>query len=440
MKSMLLNFASQVRGSYWYIPLLMSLTAVLLGILTLRLDHLFVLEWLKKGEWFYISNLEGSRTILSTIATSMITVAGVTFSMTIVAVAFAASQVGPRLTSNFMRDRGNQITLGIFIATFLFCIFILLALTNIDKNGVSELDGLVMIPQISLLVAILLTISSIIVLIYFIHHIPESINMSNVIASVAEELNRQVSCQFPINIGKDSAKKIIDVSKVYPQHKTVVAKTKGYIRILDAESLMEIATKNDLIIKLEVRTGAFIIEQTPLLTIYSSKKIDNDLSKQCVDVFVMGQQRNQEQDILFLLDEILEIIARALSPGVNDPFTAVTCLDWLKSSLQKLSKTNQPEAHRYDKKDKLRLITKPIMFAEFCEHTFSRIQSYICQDTIATFHMMKMIISLHNNIDNHEHKLILRSYATSLKNAAAENLVVEEDKKKLFNMYDNYFN
>ncbi len=440
MKSRLLNFLSEVRGSYWYIPSLMAIAALLLSILTLRLDHLFVLQWLESWGWFRASNPDGARTILSTIATSMITVAGVTFSMTIVAVAFAGSQVGPRLTSNFMRDRANQITLGTFIATFLFCLFILLALFNANKNGVTDTNGLVFIPQISLLIAIFLTLSSIIVLISFVHHIPESINMSNIIAQIGEELNHQITCQFPINIGNENPKKLIDIPQNHPQHVNIAATKQGYIRILDGDSLMDIATKNDLIIQLEVRPGAYITEESSLLSIYSSKKIEDAFKKQCIDAFALGHKRNQEQDILFLIDEMVEIIARALSPGINDPFTAMNCLDWLQSSLQKISKTNQPSAYRYDSEDKLRLITKPIMFAEFCELIFCRLQPYVCRDRNATFHMMTMIISIHNNILNHEHKLTLRLHATSLKNAADENSFIDEDRVKLSNLYELYFN
>jgi len=198
-------------------------------MLTLRLDHLFVWHWLEYIGWFHASNPEGARGILSIIASSMITVAGVSFSMTIVAVAFAGSQVGPRLTANFMRDRINQITLGTFIATFLYCLFILLALFNATKNGVTEVNGSVFIPQISLLVAISLSISSIIVLIYFFHHIPESINISNVIAQVGEELNRQLECVFPSNLGTEYPNKIPSFIHLYPKNTSILAIQQGYI-------------------------------------------------------------------------------------------------------------------------------------------------------------------------------------------------------------------
>jgi uncharacterized membrane protein len=437
MKSKILDFFSKLRASYWYIPLLMCVISFLLAVLTLRLDHIFVWQWLEKWGWFHASNPEGARSILSTIATSMITVAGVTFSMTIVAVAFAGSQVGPRLTSNFMRDRENQITLGTFIATFLFCLFILLALFNSNKEGVSQIDGHVFIPQLSLLMAIALTISSLVVLISFIHHIPESINMSNVIAQVGEELNRQISCQFPINIGEEYTQKPLDLSSL---EKTIASSSnQGYIRILDGSSLIDIATKNDLIIQLEVRPGTYVTEGSPLLVIYASKKIDELIEKKCTDTFALGHKRNQEQDILFLVEELVEIIARALSPGINDPFTAITCLDWLQSSIQKLSKTDEPSIYRADIENKLRLITKPISFQEFCDLIFSRVQPYVCKDRNATFHMMEMIISMHKNITNDLQRSVLTAHALSLKEAANESLSLKEDRKKLLNLYEHHF-
>ncbi|HHF7367936.1 TPA: DUF2254 domain-containing protein [Legionella bozemanae] len=437
MKSKILDFFSKLRASYWYIPLLMCVISLLLAVLTLRLDHILVWHWLEKWGWFHANNPEGARSILSTIATSMITVAGVTFSMTIVAVAFAGSQVGPRLTSNFMRDRANQITLGTFIATFLFCLFILLALFNANKEGIPQINGQVFIPQISLLMAIIFTISSLVVLIGFIHHIPESINMSNVIAQVGEDLNSQISCQFPINIGKEHTQKSIDLSLL---RKTLVkSTTQGYIRILEGNSLIDIATKNDLIIQLEVRPGTYITEDATLLTIFSSQKVDENIQKQCTDVFALGHKRNQEQDILFLVDEMVEIIARALSPGINDPFTAMTCLDWLQSSIQKLSKTDEPSAYRADVENKLRLITKPIPFQEFCDLMFNRVQPYVCRDRNATFHLMEVIISIHKNITNILHKSILANQALSLKEAANESLPLKEDRKKLLSLYEYHF-
>lgn len=437
MRSRLLNFFSELRASYWYIPLLMAIGALLLSILTLRLDQLFVWHWLQTIGWFYASNPEGARAILSTIANSMITVAGVTFSMTIVAVAFAASQVGPRLTSNFMRDRANQITLGTFIATFLYCLFILLALFNANKIGIMQAEG-VFIPQISLLVAILLAINSIMVLIYFFHHIPESINMSNVIARIGDELYDQLDCLFPTDIGNEGSK-TPSFPKDYSQYTLINATTRGYVRIIAANSLVNSAKKYDVVVKLESRYGDFITENSLCLTVYSKNKLDTSVYKHFENALVVGNTRNQETDTLFLIDELVEIIARALSPGINDPFTAMTCLDWLKSTLQKFLRTKQPSSYRYDDDNKLRLIAEPINFTQLCDLIFRRVQPYVCKDRNVAIHMMNMIIAIYETSNDEEYKMVLAAQAESLNNSAQECLL-SEDYKVVQNLYKRNFN
>tara|TARA_R110002072_G_scaffold61182_3_gene154391 strand:- start:621 stop:1937 length:1317 start_codon:yes stop_codon:yes gene_type:complete len=435
MKSKLLNFFSELRGSYWYIPMLMSIFALLLSILTLNADHFITAYWKEQISWFHEISLDGARSLLSTIATSMIALAGVTFSMTIVAISFAGAQVGPRLISNFMRDRSNQIVLGIFIATFLFCLFILLALFNVNKIEIANSVKVIFIPQLSLIAAILFTISSIIGFVYFIHYVPESINISNIVGKIGGQLNRQIECQFPINIGKESSKQSHIICTSYEQTTKVISNMNGYIRILDGSSLIKIAKEHDLIIKLEVNIGDYITQDSCLLSIYSLNKIDKSIHKKCIDTFVVGHKRNQEHDILFIVIEMTEIIARALSPGVNDPFTAINCLDYLQSSLQKISKTTEPSPYRYDADDKLRLITKINTFSDFCEMIFSSIQPYVCKDKNAALHMMLMMISISKNISNHEHKTTLASHALSLKKATTKYLFVEDDKK-IQNIYD----
>lgn len=437
MHSRLLNFFSELRASYWYIPLLLAITALLLSILTLRLDHLFVWHWLDAIGWFHASNLDGAGAILSLIANSMITVAGVTFSMTIVAVAFAASQVGPRLTSNFMHDRANQITLGTFIATFLYCLFILLALFNTNKSDIVQTQG-VFIPQISLLVAILLAISSIIVLIYFFHHIPESINMSTVIAHIGDDIYNQLDCMFPTNTGKELSKKPTFITD-YPQNTSVHSTHRGYIRIIDGESLVNSAKKYNVVVKLEARYGDFITENAVFLTIYSKEKLDAAVYKQFGDAIVVGNNRNQESDTLFLIDELVEIIARALSPGINDPFTAMTCLDWLQSTLQKFSRIKPPSSYRYDADDQLRLVAESVSFAQLCDLIFCRVQPYVCRDRNAAVHMMKMMISIHKNSTEEAHKAVVAAHADSL-NTSTQECLLPQDGRTVQGLYQRYFN
>jgi uncharacterized membrane protein len=185
MRVRLLNLLARVRSSLWFLPGCMSLVAAVLAVTMARLDSVVATSEEKWPQAFlYNGDIEGARILLGTIASSMITVAGVTFSITVVALSLASSQFGPRLLSSFMRDRGNQLVLGTFIATFLFC---LLAL-GFGRGGLEE----VVIPTVSATVAVLLAVASLAVLIYFIHHVASSIRAEHVVDAVAQDLDAAI--------------------------------------------------------------------------------------------------------------------------------------------------------------------------------------------------------------------------------------------------------
>ncbi|MBA2710078.1 MAG: DUF2254 domain-containing protein [Tatlockia sp.] len=434
MVSKIMDILSKLHSSYWFIPLLMAISAFFLSIFTIYLDQMALPNWLASMGWALTNKPENAATFLSTIATSIITVAGVVFSMTIVAVSFAASQIGPRLISNFMRDKSNQVTLGIFISIFLYCLFILLALFNLGGDGTSK----PFIPQISLMVALFLTLIGVGALIFFIHHTPESINISYVIARVGEELTQQIDCLFPSKIGY--AGPIVEsISSDRKKHdSTVTASCHGYIRILDGASLINIACKYDLLIEIKAKPGDYIVEDEALLIIHAKETINETLKKECIKVFAFGAERNQEQDILFFINEMVEIIARALSPSMNDPFTAMTCMNWLQLFLHKLAKTPIPSNHRYDKSKQLRIIAPTLSFGDFCNLIFSRIRPYVCKDKNATLHMMKIIHQINKTIVNAEYKALLIAHAISLKNAALS-CQLSEDIKDINRLFQRYF-
>lgn len=431
MKSKLLNLLSSIHASFWYYPLLMSIIVTLLSIITLHLDAWIQPKWFEIL-WFH--NPEGARALLTIIASSMVTVISVTFSMTIIAVSFAGSHIGPRLITNFMRDRTNQITLGVFVATFLFCILILRSVVGTNT------DDLTFVPQISLFMAFILTLCSIVVLIYFFHHIPESINMSNVIARVGNELYRQIDTLFPFNIGKERDQTATGIPETFQKYqKTITADQYGYIRVLDGDTLISLAKNYNVIIQLKEPVGKFITPHTDLLHIYSSESIPDSLDKECLNTFAYGYQRNQEQDTIFLIHQLIEIIGRALSPGINDPYSAMTAMNWLQLSLEKISCQKQASPYRYDDDDHLKLIVPVLSFSDFCEIIFCGIQAYVCRERNSCFHMMRMMVNLHDNLNNNEHKITLASHANELKKAALECLPVEADRRAIEHLYLTYF-
>ena len=198
MKARLLRLSNDLRESYWFLPSVMALAALLLALAMVYIDTHSGTAWMDRLPWLYAARPDGARSLLSSIGGSMIGVAGTTFSVTIAAVVYASGQYGPRLLSNFMSDRGNQVTLGTFIATFLYSMIVL---RTIRSPGETEAGAAAFVPQLALLVAVLLVMCSIAVLIFFIHHVPMRIHINNVIERIGERLIKEIDTRFPVFVG-----------------------------------------------------------------------------------------------------------------------------------------------------------------------------------------------------------------------------------------------
>ena len=198
MRARLLRLSNDLRESYWFVPTVMAIGALLLALAMVYIDSHAGSGWMDGLPWLYAARPDGARSLLSSIGGSMIGVAGTTFSVTIAAVVYASGQYGPRLLSNFMSDRGNQVTLGTFIATFVYS---LVVLRTIRSAGESGAGAPAFVPQLALLVALVLVLCSIAVLIFFIHHVPMRIHINNVIERIGDRLIEEIDSRFPVFVG-----------------------------------------------------------------------------------------------------------------------------------------------------------------------------------------------------------------------------------------------
>jgi len=404
MKATFVTFWATVRESYWFVPSLMAFGAIVLSFATTALDSSIGSQWLEDIGWLYANKPAGARAVLSTVAGSMITVAGVTFSMTILSISHTTGQVGPRLLNNFMRDKGNQFTLGVFISTFLYCLMVLRTVRNAETAPPNagkniELMG-AFVPHVAIIVGLLAAICSVGVLIYFIHHVPESIHVSNIVAGVGRELEARIEDQFPKLVGepheeeseRDSSANMPD--GFYDDAEKVTSSCTGYIEYVDAEGLLRIASTNDLVIRLRHRAGDFVTPESVLLLASPANSVTDDLKAGMQSCFVRGNQRTAVQNMRFVMNQLVEVAARALSPGVNDPFTAMDCMDWLRAALEKLSSRKLPDAHRYDEDKELRLVAEPESFAAFASLVFDQLNPYLATDRNAAIRMMEVLSQL----------------------------------------------
>lgn len=440
MQAQLLKLWDDLRSSYWFVPSLMTLGAIALAFATTAIDGYVGPAWIEDIDWLYGNQPAGARALLSTVAGSMIGVAGVTFSITIASVVYASGQYGPRLLMNFMRDRGNQITLGTFIATFLYCLLVLRTVRSADEPspGATPAGDVLgaFVPHIAILTAVVLTLASVAVLIFFIHHIPESIHVANVIADVGHALNEKIDVLFPERIGEPRAEPPPDAraavpAAFYDEAVPVPAPATGYIQGIDADGLFELATEHDLVLRAKYRPGDFISDDEAILLAWPPGRVDDDVARELGRHFALGHHRTALQDVRFLVNELVEIAARALSPGVNDPFTAISCLDWLGSMLKTLAQRAFPEASRHDPGGNLRVVANPTTFAEFVEAVFDQLRPYVATDRNAAAHAFRVLGEVAGVADRPDRREALREAADRLLAACETSIPHEADRALL---------
>jgi uncharacterized membrane protein len=352
----------------------MAAAAIVLSFVLNKVDTQLNAQTIREFGFLYTFGAEGARAILSAIASSMITVAGLTFSITMLTLQLASSQFGPRLLRNFMRDRGNQIVLGTFIATFVYCLLVL--------RTVRGTEGSSFVPHISVAFGVLLALASIAVLIYFIHHVANGIRIETLLTELAAETRAAIDRLYPERLGRDSPAST-DEPAQHPipncfddEAKAVRPAASGYVQHVDVDALMRLATEHDLILRADVAPGSFVTERGLIATAYPRDRVSDEVTGFLQAAFVIGQERTPEQDLQFSIRRIVEIAQRALSPGVNDPTTALYCIDRLDEAFGRLADRDLPSSLRYDEERRLRVVTQVISIDELACAAFASIARY----------------------------------------------------------------
>ncbi len=401
MRARLLRLTDILRHSYWFIPTLMALLAMVLAAAMIAWDTWVGPAWLDGVPGLYAAHPGGARLVLSAIGGSMITVAGTVFSVTIAAVVYASGQYGPRLLTNFMSDRGNQVTLGTFIATYLYCLLVLRTIRSPDEAG----SGVGFVPNVALLVGVILALCSIAVLIFFIHHVPSRIHINSVIEDVGARLLNDIGQRFPRFIGAplvpgetparaadgEDAGAMFDDPAGDMRPAAIRASDTGYVQLIDEEALLTHASANGLVLRLHYQPGDFVHAGRTVLEAWPPERCHAETADTLAAAFAIGARRSALQDIRFLVDELVEIAARALSPGVNDPFTAVTCLDWMGAAMSDLARRELPSHLRVDDEGELRVIAHPVTFDRFLEQSFGAMAQYCASDMIASLRYLRAL-------------------------------------------------
>lgn len=352
-----------LRTNLWFVPAVEVLAAVALFVITFSLDQAAYHDRVHLPPWVINGTPDAARQVLTAIAAAIITVVGVVFSITIVALTLASTQFGPRMLRNFIRDRGTQVTLGTFVATFVYAIASLVVISS---------D---FVPHISTTVSIASLVVDLGVLIYFINHVAMQIQLPNVIAGIAREVNTAVAAgrePSPVTVARGPDREEL-VARLAQSGGEVRTTSSGYLQYIRYERLVRLAAAAHAVIHLPYRPGHFLTEGQVVATVWPAAAAE-DIQHHLARGHVTGSTRTLMQDISFGIDQLVEIALRALSPAVNDTFTALTCVDWLGDCLSSIAVAWDPAPVRRDQSGHIRVIAAQVSYDRLVQRSFEKIR------------------------------------------------------------------
>lgn len=411
-----------LRATYWAVPSVMVVAALALAVGMVQLDRSTGEEFIDQLSWIYTGGPDGAREVLSTIAGSMMTVAGVTFSITIVALTLASQQFGPRLLRNFLRDRGNQVVLGTFVSTYIYCLMVLRTV----RGG----DDAEFVPNLSVTTGVLLAIFSLGVLIYFIHHVSVSIQASQIIANVTHDLEHAIDRLFPEMVGDGRRPSSADAASTGVETgRVVVSRRSGYVQGIDGARLMQTAVEREWVVRVAATPGTFVREGSALLRVTGGQDEDGDEALR--RAFLLGAERTGSQDVSFFVEQLTELAVRALSPGVNDPGTARMCLDRLEQTLCRLVAREWPSPLRFDDAGALRVIAEPVPFEQIAHEAFAEIGRHGRHSVEVTCHVLRAIAGVSSCASRAGDRRALSHLAATTVQRALEAIAEETDRRRV---------
>ena len=325
--SKLRKLKSQLGDAFWTLPAALVLLGFLLALYFVHLDRSGVIgDSMLESPWLYSGGGTGARTLLGAVASSTIGVAGTAFSITIAALSLAAGQMGPRLLRNFTRDRGNQATLGAFLGTFVYALTVLRSVRTTEEGAFT--------PHLALSVAIALAFSCVGMLVYFVGHVASRINVDIVVNLVSNDV-------------RDAIERLTQTEEPVPLPASEWERTavevrdsrRGYVQQLDEAALADWAEAERVTLQLLVRPGDYVFPGAPIARVSQPAP---DPGRIIQSSTALGADRASSADLEYAVRQLVEVAVRALSPGINDPHTAMSVLDRLGAGLCDVARCRLP--------------------------------------------------------------------------------------------------
>jgi uncharacterized membrane protein len=425
--------AEALRTNLWLVPGIEVLAAIALFAVTLSLDRAAYRGDFGLPAWVISGTADAARQILTAIAAAVITVVGVVFSIILVTLTLASTQFGPRMLRTFIRDRGTQLTLGTFVATFVYAVLVLVSIGP-GPHGA-------FVPHIGVTVTLGLMVAALGVLIFFIHHTATSIQLPHVIASIAGELSEAIEVQGgydtraaagPRAAGPSAA----DLASWMEAGGGVVrAPASGYLQFIRHGVLVQFAAEADAVIALSYRPGHFLVQGHPVALVWppeAAARVSDALGR----AHITGPVRTLTQDVSFGIDQLVEIAIRALSSAVNDTFTAMTCIDWLADSLCKITLRWHPAAVHRDDSGFIRVIAAEPSHERLVQRAFEKIRQASTGMPAVLIRQLDALAKIMADTSSAEQRRVLLDQAAMIERAGERSVPEQADRDDIRRRYE----
>jgi uncharacterized membrane protein len=404
----------RIRSSLWAMPLAMTCAGAALAVVATRIR-------LGQGSdpvWFlYSGGAEQAPQFLSHLVTAMITMATLAISITMVVLALAAQQLGPRLIHNFMRDRYTQVSLGLLVATVVYLLLVLRSSYGLQSGT----------PNLAVTIGTFLVLLSVVGAPVFVHHLARSIIADNVILAVGARLDDEIRRLLPEEAEAPAAR---TETRLWPAGARLRAKSGGYVEAIDFGAALKIARDADVAIEFDVRAGHHVIPGAVVGWVGPAEAASEELCQRIAGTVLVGRERTSVQDLEFTIRHLVEIAVRALSPGINDPYTAMAVVDRLSLSLALVMRRGPAEAVWRDEDGRVRIVAAVSTFEGIVDAVIHQIRQRAAQSPDVLIRIVENLVLLTRQADA-EQRAVLAKHIQLVLNAGRRGIDEPADLEAL---------
>ena len=417
----------RMNVNFLFIPGVMALVGLLLAWSMYWLDGQIPNEALYMNRFIVSGTVSELRGFLFGMATTVLTTAGVVFTLLTLPLSTVATQYGSRLLRIFLADHTTQFVLGMFVATFVYCVTGALIIPPV----IIQLEG----PQVTTTVGLYFLVASFASLILLIQHISIMLQAPNIAAAAGDDLMDTVSKTYVAEpsgntnqnqIGRNLPDSLIE-AEAYPVH----ARKSGYIQYVDMDSILPLAKKGDIIIRVKLKPGDFVRSGNVLALVWPAYRIDEEFAGEIANTFHFGNQRTPTQDVEYAVNQLTEMAVRAMSPAINDPFTAMTCLDHLGTGLALFSRRGAISPYIYDREGQLRLVFDPVTFDKLLGAAFDMLRHASCDNAPVLLHMLEIIDVIGQDTKSPDTRQSLLRHVNLIQVESRAGSLTEEDRQTI---------